>query len=123
MFGAFSKNIAGSVSAEIRLSKEREKDGLISHSFRHLENAHVLGQESTKWHVKVHFLMLLWAIRQRNTKECLGQVLRIIGAFSKTAIGLIPHGNTGGSNISPFKTLPIKAEHQILINNAKRNET
>ena len=30
-------------------------------------------------------------------------------------------GNTGGTNVSPFKVMPIKSEHQLIIKNAKSN--
>lgn len=121
MISKFSKNIAPEVQSEIAMAEKLEANGNLSESFHHLENAHVLGQESTRWHVKVHFLMFLWAIRQRDAKECIGQVVRIFGAVTKTAIGLVPEGNTGGSNISPFKKLPISPEHQAAIIKAKCN--
>lgn len=121
MISKFSKNIAADVQAEIALANKLEADGKPSKSFHHLENAHVLGQESTLWHVKVHFLMFLWAIRQRNIKEGIGQIVRIFGAATKTAIGFVPAGNTGGTNISPFKRLPIKPQHQAAILKAKGN--
>ncbi|MEQ3641006.1 MAG: DUF3703 domain-containing protein [Alteromonas sp.] len=121
MLSQFSKNIADSVQAEIAMAAKKEANGDVAASFRHLETAHVLGQESTWWHVKAYILMFGWAFRQKDVKECLGQVFRIIGAATKTAIGLVPAGNTGGSNISPFKTLPIKAEIQHAILKAKGN--
>ena len=64
--------------------------------------------------------MLLWSIRNFKIKELLGQVFRLFGAATKTAFGLIPQGNTGGANISPFKKMPIKDEHQQIIHTAKR---
>jgi len=36
-----------------------------------------------------------------------------------TAIALIPSGNTGGSNVSPVKVMPIKKEHAEIIAKAK----
>ncbi len=119
MNSKFSKNIAADVEAELALAKKLKVADNPSESFHHLENAHVLGQESTWWHVKVHFLMFLWAIRQRDIKEGTGQIIRILGAATKTAIGLVPAGNTGGSNISPFKKLPINPLHQAAIIKAK----
>jgi len=121
MFNLFQKNIANYVIAELSDAQKARNSGNIQIEFKHLENAHVLGQESTYWHVKVHFLMLLWAFRNHQLKEIFGQIFRVIGAITKTAIGLVPQGNTGGSNVSPFKVLPIKPEHQKIINNAKSN--
>jgi hypothetical protein len=119
IFSRFSKNITCFVLAELDLAIDARKSGDINTEFKHLENAHVLGQESTYWHVKVHVLMLLWALRNFQLKELFGQLFRIVGAALTTAFGLIPQGNTGGSNVSPFKVMPITHEHQIIINDAK----
>ena len=119
MFSRFSKNISRFVKAELALAVRARESGDFSTEFRHFENAHVIGQESTYWHITVHALMLGWAIRNRQPKEFFGQTFRILGAATKTAIGLVPQGNTGGANISPFKVMPIKPEHQTVISNAK----
>jgi|TARA_B110000238_G_C15943047_1_gene359843 hypothetical protein len=63
--------------------------------------------------------MLLWALRNLKLKEIFGQTFRIISAATKTFFGLVPQGNTGGTNVSPFKVMPIKPEHQLIIDNAK----
>ncbi len=63
--------------------------------------------------------MLLWAWRERSAKEFFGQVFRITGAATKTAVGLVPEGNTGGANISPFKRLPVSADLATVIASAK----
>lgn len=78
--------------------------------FRRLERAHVLSQTSTRDHVRVHWHMLLWGLRQRDAKEIAGQLLRIVGAASKTAFGLVPIGNTGGANVSPPKPMPVPVD-------------
>lgn len=81
-------------------------------SFRHLERAHVLGQASTVQHVRVHLQMLRWALRHRVHREPAGQVLRIVGAATKTAFGWVPTGNTGGSNVSPITPMPVPPDLQ-----------
>lgn len=121
MMNKFTRNIADDVKSEIFLAKQLQAKGCAAKAFQHLESAHVLGQESTWWHVKVHCLMLLWAVRQNDANECFGQLFRIMGAISKTALGLVPAGNTGGTNVSPFKKLPIKPEHQAAITKAKQS--
>ena len=115
----FTQNIAPHVQAELLLAtKERERgDG--GAEFKHLENAHVLGQESTYWHVKVHALMMAWAVRHSKITECLGQLFRIVGAATATPIGFVPKGNTGGANVSPFKTMPMSTAHEGIICSAK----
>lgn len=117
----FYKNIKPHVEKEIGLAQQARIQGDAAIEFTHLENAHVLGQASTYLHTKVHLLMLFWAIRQFNFKEALGQVMRIIGAATKTAVGFIPAGNTGGTNVSPFKVLPVSPKLATII--AKANKT
>ena len=117
----YYKNIKPYVVQELADAKNAKISGHPAAEFKHLENAHVLGQASTILHTKVHVLMFFWAVRQVNIKECLGQVLRIIGALTKTAIGFIPSGNTGGSNVSPLKVLPISPELNAIIAKAKQN--
>lgn len=119
MLTKFSLNIAPFVKAELERATNARQAGNSKLEFRHLENAHVLGQESTYWHVKVHGLMLRWALRNLDLKEIFGQIFRIVGAATKTVFGLVPVGNTGGVNVSPLKRMPIKPEHQIIIDNAK----
>ena len=121
MMTTFTKNIAPHVQAELDAAVAARQQGLVTQEFKHLENAHVLGQESTYWHTKVHGLMLLWGLRNRSLKEIAGQMLRIIGAFTKTAIGLVPQGNTGGANVSPFRPMPLSAKHREIIEQAKVN--
>ena len=119
MKNKFSENIAPFVKTELEHAVHARLIGKPEIEFQHLENAHVLGQESTYWHVKVHCLMLLWALRNLKTKEILGQLFRIVGAATKTVFGLVPAGNTGGVNVSPFKRMAIKPELKAIIDNAK----
>ena len=114
----FGKRIDPAVTSELRAAAALEAAGRATESFRHLERAHVLGQASTFQHVRVHVQMLLWAVRHRVLREAAGQVLRTVGAATKTAIGLVPTGNTGGSNISPFRPLRIPADLQKVLDGA-----
>jgi len=106
----FGRRIRPFVEHEILAAREAESRGQPDIAFSHLERAHILGQASTVEHVRVHWHMLLWSIRQRNARECLGQILRIVGATLSTALGLVPQGNTGGSNVPPFKRMPVPPE-------------
>ena len=119
MSSSFSKNITQFVICELELAAQAKDSGNIIAEFECLENAHILGQESTYWHVKVHILMFMWACRNFKSKELLGQVFRIVGAVTKTVFGLVPQGNTGGANVSPFKVMPVKPEYEAIINSAK----
>jgi hypothetical protein len=84
-----------------------ERAGDPQAAFAHLERAHVLGQASTLHHVRVHLRMLAWGWRRRSPREVLGQITRVIGAATKTALGWVPTGNTGGANVSPFRSMPV----------------
>ncbi len=119
MHRRFSQRIAPYVETELANSKRARSGGDTRLEFLHLERAHVIGQESTYWHVKVHVLMLAWALRHHSVRETLGQLVRIIGAATKTAFGLVPQGNTGGANVSPFRKMPIAPELAALIEKAK----
>ena len=104
---SFAKAIDPYVTQEIQKAQLRWAAGQRDQAFRHLERAHVLGQASTVQHVRTHWHMFIWGVRSKSFREALGQVIRIVGAATKTAIGLVPSGNTGGSNVSPFKPLPV----------------
>jgi hypothetical protein len=111
---SFADNIRPFVDAELRAAREDAVNG-----FAHLERAHVLGQASTREHVRVHWQMLLWAWRLRDVGEFFGQVYRLVGAATKTFIGLVPMGNTGGSNVSPVKPMPVDPELAAMIEAAR----
>jgi hypothetical protein len=66
--------------------------------------------------------MFLWGIRQRNVRESLGQLLRIVGASIGTPLGLVPQGNTGGTNVTSFKSMPIPPELAALIEQARMSD-
>lgn len=116
---SFGRNIRPHVEAELRAAAQAQAQGLASTAFTHLERAHVLGQASTVQHVRVHWRMFVWGLQQRSVRECLGQVPRLVGAATKTAIGLVPHGNTGGSNVSPVQRMPVPPELQARIDQAR----
>jgi hypothetical protein len=117
---SFSQSIRPYVDAELRQAWRALRHGARGSSFRHLERAHVLGQASTYHHVRVHLHMLAWGVRTGRPREMAGQLLRILGAATKTPFGLVPVGNTGGSDISPVRPLPIPADLAGLIDRARQ---
>ncbi len=118
---SFYRNILPHVNAELEAARQAMKAQKTDLAFSFLERAHVLGQESTILHVRVHWEMLVWGIHQRYPKEVMGQVLRTIGAATMTALGWVPHGNTGGANVSPFRAMDISDDLACLIAAAKQN--
>lgn len=116
---SFAVRIRPYVDREIESSHLAESQGELRKAFRHLERAHVMGQSSTAQHVRVHCHMLRWGWRRRDIREVLGQLLRIAGAATKTVFGLVPVGNTGGANISPFRRLPVDPDLSVIIDRAQ----
>jgi hypothetical protein len=111
----FAANIRPFVDAELRAASV---DG--DEAFAHLERAHVLGQASTREHVRVHWAMLRWASRHRDGREFLGQLVRLAAAATKTFVGMVPTGNTGGANVHPLRPMPIDADLADIIERARR---
>jgi hypothetical protein len=111
----FGNRIRAYVEIELNAAEEAERAGDHLVAFRHLERAHVLGQRSTVQHVRVHLRMLLWGLRRKQGREVSGQVVRLIGAATKTWVGLIPEGNTGGANVSALKPMSIPDDLEDLI--------
>jgi hypothetical protein len=94
---------------QLRLGKRVLKNKEVKASFYHFENAHVLGQSHLYRHTLSHYWLLFWGIKTKSVKEIIGQTSRIIPSLLFTLIW-VPKGNTGGSNISPMKILPIRKE-------------
>src|SRR3954466_330803 len=79
-------------------------------AFVHLERAHVLGHRNVAPHVLSHWLMLRIAVHRRSPAAMVGQAVRIVLGAVGSLLGSVPTGNTGGTNISMFKQLPIEPE-------------
>jgi hypothetical protein len=108
------------IEAEIVRAAELNETGETEAAFRHLARAHILGQASTYHHTRVHWLMLKHGVRSRDAREAVGQVLRIAGAATKTPLGIYPKGNTGGSNVSPIKPMPVPEDLEEILREAGR---
>ncbi len=115
----YNAKIKPHFDAELRDAALRDAHRDPTGAFKHLERAHVLGQSSTRLHVMAHWHMLKWAVRNARTGEFVGQVVRIVGAATKTAMGLVPEGNTGGSNVSPFKRMAVPGDLAAIIEQAR----
>ena len=51
----------------------------------------------------------------------LGQTVRILLGILGSAVGIVPVGNTGGTDISMFKRMPIEPELQNIIDGVSPN--
>lgn len=75
-----------------------------------LERAHVLSQARLGDHLRVHLRMLGYAVRLRDRREIVGQVVRMALAPFGSLTGRTPRGNTGRSTVSAFAEMPIPAD-------------
>ena len=110
------------IEAEIAAAERLVNEGSPDEAFHHLERAHVLGQSITVEHTRVHWLMLKIGWQRRDFREIFGQVLRIVGASTKTPFGIYPTGNTGGANVSPFRRMPVDGDLRDILDKAGRSK-
>ncbi len=114
-----SHDLSAAIANELALASSFESSGDLHLAFHHLERAHVLGQASTVQHTRVHWRMLKFAIKQRSPREIWGQIVRIIGASTKTPFGIYPAGNTGGANVWFFKPMPVPDDLKKILDTAR----
>lgn len=88
-----------------------------------LKRAHVLGQLAVWPHVYTHWLMLLVAWQQRQFGAVVGQLIRMLLGVIGSAVGKVPTGNTGDSEISMFLSLPIDPELQQIMDGKTADST
>jgi hypothetical protein len=60
--------------------------------WHHLERAHILSQPSPGLHTRSHLHMLVHAVRRRDRRKTLGQILRLMLAGPGSATGRYPLG-------------------------------
>ena len=102
-----NKKLQDAFDAEMMAAIELYRAGNVTQAFLHLETAHVLGQRYGVPHVATHYWMLKVGLKRRSVNEVGGQLIRIVLGVVGSAVGRVPVGNTGGTNISMFKRLPL----------------
>lgn len=98
------------IEQEFALSRALLSQGNHAAAFTHLERAHVLGQARVLTHVRSHWMMLKLELGRRQSLAAMGQAVRIVFAALGSAIGVVPTGNTGGTNVSMFRRMSIDPE-------------
>ncbi len=114
-----SARLLRAIDTEILLASTAAQRREYHSSFTHLERAHVLAQWSTTQHVRVHWLMLRFAVRNRRIAEAAGQLWRGAAAAILTPFGMLPAGNPGSARVSGFRAAPVAAELQHVIDAAE----
>ena len=95
----------------LKLGKKALREHRFSKAFYYFEIAHILGQKHLCRHTISHIWLLILSVKKQNFKDVLGQLFRIIASVLFTLIW-VPVGNTGGSNVSAVKPMPIRKELQ-----------
>lgn len=72
-----------------------------------LERAHLLSQPWAWPHTRVHLVMLRLAVRQRDGRELIGQIVRLAVAGPGSLAGKYPSGNTGRTTMRLTETAPL----------------
>lgn len=107
------------IDNEIEAARRREAEGRLDDAFVHLERAHVLGQASTYQHTRIHWRMLKLGFKMHSPLEMWGQIIRIIGAATKTPLGIYPTGNIGSSKVWFFAPMPVPPDLQEMLDKDK----
>ena len=100
---------------EMATALELERQGRLGQALHHLERAHVLGQRHIVPHVRSHWAMLMIELRRRRANAVWGQLARVVLGALGSAVGKVPAGNTGGTDISMFRRMPIDPELRRLM--------
>jgi hypothetical protein len=90
--------------AAARSARDR---GDVAEEWTHLERAHILSQPMAGAHVRTHLAMLTCAVRRRQAREIVGQVMRLVVAGPGSWTGRYPVGNTGGADVSALRPMPV----------------
>ncbi|MFF3668972.1 DUF3703 domain-containing protein [Microtetraspora malaysiensis] len=83
--------------------------------WRHLERAHILSQPWPWPHTANHLAMFALAVRRRDRREALGQVVRIIVAAPGSALGRYPEGNTGRAGVGLTQPMSMPVDLAALL--------
>jgi hypothetical protein len=89
--------------------------GDAAEEWKHLERAHILSQPVAGAHVRTHLAMLAYALRRRDSREIVGQVLRLVLAGPGSWSGRYPVGNTGGADVSAFRPMPVPEDLKAVL--------
>ncbi len=100
---------------ELQSYRQEVQKNNLQKAWQHLERAHIIGQSFPYEHSFVHWKMLQFGFKIKNTKEIIGQIPRLLIGGVKSFVGKVPIGNTGGANVPPLKPLPLAPELEQLL--------
>lgn len=105
---------------EMDAARQQVKTGDLDAAFHHLERAHVIGQLYVVPHVRSHWWMLRIGVKRHSIAEVWGQTIRIALGALGSVFGVVPTGNTGGTNINMFSKLPIHADLEAILHPGRK---
>ena len=80
-----------------------------------LETAHVLAQPWAGAHVRTHWRMLRRGVRERDLREVVGQLARLVVAGPGSLTDRYPVGNTGRARVPATKPMPVPPDLAALL--------
>ena len=107
-------------SDEMGLARSARDRGDSAAEWNHLERAHILSQPMAVPHVRTHVSMIATALRRRDRREVLGQLVRLVLAGPGSLTGKYPVGNTGGANVSAFAPMPVPDDLRAILDGGPR---
>lgn len=109
-----TRELARAFDHEWNAARDARRRSELAVAFAHLERAHILGQTHTWRHLKSHAGMLHIGWLRRDRREFVGQLPRLLAAAVFSRIW-VPRGNTGGANVSAFRSMPLPADLRFLL--------
>ena len=95
------------IAKEMAVFEKSRTAGDLASAWHSLERAHIVSQPFLGPHLANHRAMLAFAVAQSDWREVRGQFVRLALAPIGAITGRIPLGNTGRSNVSAFRPMPI----------------
>ncbi len=102
--------VVAAIDADRRAARAARDAGDLDEAWRLLERTHILSQPWAWPHVRSHLDMLALAMRSRDRREVVGQVVRTLVAGPGSAAGRYPLGNTGRADVPATQPMPVPAD-------------
>lgn len=103
------------VEHELLAARTARERGEVEAAWRLLERAHILSQPAAWLHTRVHWAMVILALRGGDVRELSGQLFRLALAAIGSALGRFPAGNTGRARVSAFSPMEVPGDLQAIL--------
>lgn len=113
-----SETLRRAYVSELEKYREAVRSGRRHDAWTFLERAHVVGQYHPLPHAEIHARMLLFALRNGDGREALGQLPRLTIGWLGSLMNRVPVGNTGGANVPILASMPIPEDLADVLSDA-----